>query len=146
MIAVLPQEHGLTGDFLAARLVEIDDHGDVAAGLGRQGLVERDGQVADERGAGTGAVSWCHREIGQEVDRDQGSRLPSESAEDDVQVVLVLGDRDSAGDVIWPDRERDEIRTLRDRAIELIGDDVGRGGATRAFGYLVRSLAWSRLT
>src|SRR6267142_4539071 len=132
MVAVGSDELRSDRNLAPAGRVKIDQLGAVRTAPTFERLVEEHGLPTEGVSLAMSAKARGDDQIGNQVYDRHGRRLGAQAPENRVQIPLVRGHRDAGGDVVGPDRERDEVRAQRDRAVELAPEHVGGGRAARA--------------
>ena len=107
----------MSGYFLPAPKVKVNERHAVFASLPRESLVELHGLPADEVNSRTLGKSAGHREVGYQVHDDQRGCLTPQPAKDVLQVLLVPGDGYTTGNIVRPDRECDDVRLKGDASL-----------------------------
>src|SRR5882724_13570042 len=131
MIAIRPDELRPEGNLPLADGIEVNELGTVRAALAFNRLVEGDGLTADRVSRTAITEARSHRQVGNQVHDDHRRRLVAQAPEDRVEAALVHAHRHPRRDVVRSDRERDQLRTLLDRAADLTKEHIGRGRAAQ---------------
>jgi hypothetical protein len=132
VVAVGRHQLGPERHFAPARGEEVDQLRAVGAALALQRLVEGDRQPADRLSVLAAAKARRDRQIGDQIHHDDRPRLAAQASEDHLEILLVCGQRHLGGDVVRPDRQRDQVGAQLDRTVELARAHVGRGRAAHA--------------
>src|SRR5438552_8871799 len=125
MITIGPNEFRPEGNLSLADGIEIHELGPVRAALALDRFVAGDGLTTDRIPGTATTEAWGHRQGGNQVHDAHRRRLVAQPPEEPVEVPIVHAHRHPRRDVVRSDRERDQLRTLLDRAADLTKEHIG---------------------